>query len=175
MKQGSTDDPFAEDPVDGLEPSEEAESGDERASSEERASAGEPGPANETADPAPERSGSTAGPPTGSVTDTQTATDAASTASDRSGTAESSRSDGQQRQSLPYIHARDGVKDERTQRPVFLRDHVESGIDGLVAEVEAEVGEDVYKTDVTEAAMAVALENPELVLAKLESWGYGWS
>ena len=40
---------------------------------------------------------------------------------------------------------------------------------------ETEVGEDVYKTDVTEAAMAVALENPELVLAKLESWGYGWS
>ena len=129
MKQGSTDDPFAEDPVD------EEQSGDEMAST----------------DSSPD------------------------TASDRSGTVEPTRTEAQQRQSLPYIHARDGVKDGRTQRPVFLRDHVETGIDGLVAEVEAEVGEDVYKTDVTEAAMAVALENPELVLAKLESWGYGWS
>jgi len=80
-----------------------------------------------------------------------------------------------QRQSLPFIHARDGVKDGRTQRPVFLRDHIEDGIDELLAHVEAELGEDVYKTDVTEAAMAIAQENPELVLAKLEEWGYGWS
>jgi hypothetical protein len=80
-----------------------------------------------------------------------------------------------QRQSLPYIHARDGVKDGRTQRPVFLREHVESGIDDLVDQMEDELGEDVYKTDVTEAAMAVAQENPELVLAKLQEWGYGWS
>lgn len=82
---------------------------------------------------------------------------------------------GGQRQSLPYIHSRDGVKDGRTQRPVFLREHVEAGIDDLVDRMEAELGEDVYKTDVTEAAMAVAEENPELVLAKLEEWGYGWS
>lgn len=80
-----------------------------------------------------------------------------------------------ERHSLPYIHARDGVKDGRTQRPVFLRDHVEEGIDELVNRMESELGEDVYKTDVTEAAMAVAEENPELVLAKLEEWGYGWT
>jgi hypothetical protein len=77
------------------------------------------------------------------------------------------------RQSLPYIHARDGVKDGRTQRPVFLREHIEDGIDELLAEMEAELDEDVYKTDLTEAAMAVAQEHPELVLAKLEEWGYG--
>lgn len=77
------------------------------------------------------------------------------------------------RQSLPYIHARDGVKDGRTQRPVFLRDHVEDGIDELLAHMEAELGEDVYKTDVTEAAMAVAQDHPELVLIKLKEWGYG--
>lgn len=78
------------------------------------------------------------------------------------------------RRSLPYIHSRDGVKDGRTQRPVFLRDHVETGIGELVDRMEAELGEDVYKTDVTEAAMVVAQDNPELVLAKLEEWGYGW-
>jgi hypothetical protein len=77
------------------------------------------------------------------------------------------------RQSLPYIHARDGVKDGRTQRPVFLREHIENGIDELLAEMEAELDEDVYKTDLTEAAMAVAQEHPELVVAKLEEWGYG--
>lgn len=79
-----------------------------------------------------------------------------------------------QRQSLPFIHARDGVKDGRTQRPVFLRDHVENGIEELVDRMETELGEDVYKTDVTEAAMVVAQEHPELVLETLEEWGYGW-
>lgn len=77
------------------------------------------------------------------------------------------------RQSLPYIHARDGVKHGRTQRPVFLREHIEDGIDELLAEMEATLDEDVYKTDLTEAAMAVAQEHPELVLAKLKDWGYG--
>jgi len=80
-----------------------------------------------------------------------------------------------QSRSLPYIHSRDGVKDGRTQRPVFLRDHIEDGIDDLVAQMEAEFGEDVYKTDITEAAMAIAQENPQLVREKLDEWGYGWS
>lgn len=78
------------------------------------------------------------------------------------------------RRSLPYIHSRDGVKDGRNQRPVFLRDDIESGIDDLVNKMEAEFGENVYKTDVTEAAMAVAQENPGLVREKLDEWGYGW-
>jgi hypothetical protein len=143
MKQGSTDDPFAEAPDDGDTGEDEpADTGSETAELERESA---PGTAPEDA----ERAGS---PP--------------STEADESGT---------QRGSLPYIHARDGVKDGRTQRPVFLRDHVEAGIDDLVAEVEAELGEDVYKTDVTEAAMAVAQEHPELVREKLESWGYGWS
>lgn len=76
--------------------------------------------------------------------------------------------------SLPYIHSRDGVKDGRKQRPVFLREHIESGIGDLVDQMEAEFGENVYKTDVTEAAMAVAQENPALVQEKLDEWGYGW-
>lgn len=79
-----------------------------------------------------------------------------------------------QRQSLPYIHSRNGVKDGRVQRPIFLREHIEDGIDDLVDQMEDEFGEDVYKTDVTEAAMAVAQEHPELVMEELESWGYGW-
>jgi hypothetical protein len=84
------------------------------------------------------------------------------------------RSDSERSRSLPFIHARDGVKDGRTQRPVFLRDDVEQGIDDLVARMESELDEDVYKTDVTEASMIVAQEHPELVLELLEAWGYGW-
>ena len=125
MKQGSADDPFADD------------SEDEATAETEESVVSEP----EESEPA-----------------TEVAT--ASGSRDRS---------------LPYIHARDGVKDGRTQRPVFLRDHVESGIDELVAEMEAELGTDVYKTDVTEAAMVVAQEHPELVREKLDEWGYGWA
>jgi len=125
MKQGSADDPFAEDPVD-------EESGADATDSEE-------------------------------TTDDTVETDTVET---RIRT---------ERRSLPYIHARDGVKDGRTQRPVFLRDHVEEGIADLVDEMEAEFGERVYKTDVTEAAMVIAQEHPELLAEILEEWGYGWS
>lgn len=124
MKQGSADDPFADDPDDDDSEHKTGES---------------------------ELAGATDSPSTGTDTRTESR--------DRS---------------LPYIHARDGVKDGRKQRPVFLRDHIESGIDDLIAEMEAELGEDVYKTDVTEAAMAVAQEHPELVREKLDEWGYGW-
>ena len=90
------------------------------------------------------------------------------------GGAETSGTPTTQTRSLPYIHSRDGVKDGRKQRPVFLREHIESGIDDLVSQMEAEFGENVYKTDVTEAAMAVAQAHPELVRETLEEWGYGW-
>lgn len=132
MKQGSADDPFADDT---------SEEGDAEQESE-----------LETDNQSPE-------------------TGLASTEKDRStGTTASS-----QTRSLPYIHSRDGVKDGRTQRPIFLRDHIEEGIDDLVTQMEEEFGEDVYKTDITEAAMAVAQENPSLVREKLDEWGYGWS
>jgi hypothetical protein len=131
MKQGSADDPFAEDSTDETKENdrrEEDESSDGPVSSEE-------------SQPLAESPGHTA---------TQT-------------------------HSLPFIHARDGVKDKRKQRPVFLREHIEDGIDDLVDQMEDEFGETVYKTDVTEAAMVVAQKNPELLLEVLEEWGYGWS
>jgi hypothetical protein len=141
MKQGSTDDPFAEEPT------------DERATAEAEAD---------------ER------PPDGAESGDATDTDpSASPPAARHGG--SDRSDAVEQRTLPYIHAREGVKDGRSQRPVFLRDHVESGIDDLVAEMEGSLGEDVYKTDVTEAAMVVAQANPDLVRETLEEWGYGWS
>jgi len=158
MKQGSTDDPFAEEPADSdddtgadVDTPADADTG-----MDEPLTGGDPDPASlpDEADGAARTADRTSG----------------DDADERGPTPENV-----QRGSLPYIHARDGVKDGRTQRPVFLRDHVEAGIDDLLSEMEAELGEDVYKTDVTEAAMAIAQENPELVLAKLEEWGYGWS
>ena len=132
MKQGSADDPFADDASDETDSEQEAELESDNQGTE---------------------------------------TDLASIETDRpTGTTASS-----QTRSLPYIHSRDGVKDGRTQRPIFLRDHIESGIDDLVTQMEEEFGEDVYKTDITEAAMAVAQENPELVRQKLDEWGYGWA
>lgn len=146
MKQGSADDPFADEPEDS------DSAGDESSDTS----------------PSTDRSRDDVSPSTdGSREDLSSS---AETSPD-SETVE--REPDTQQRSLPYIHARDGVKDGRTQRPVFLRDHVEAGIDELVARMEADLGEDVYKTDVTEAAMAVAEENPQLVLAKLEEWGYG--
>lgn len=132
MKQGSADDPFADDASEETDTEKEPEL----------------------------------------ETDNQgTETSLASTETDRS----TSSTATSQTRSLPYIHSRDGVKDGRTQRPIFLRDHIESGIDDLVTQMEDEFGEDVYKTDITEAAMAVAQENPSLVREKLDEWGYGWS
>lgn len=144
MKQGSTDDPFAEDA--DTESEEAPDSGEHTEAETDRAGVEESNGVG------------TEQPPIGGDTEPD---------EDRG------QSEDRQMRSLPYIHARDGVKDGRTQRPVFLRDHIEAGIDELVMQMESELGEDVYKTDVTEAAMAIAQENPELVLAKLEEWGYG--
>lgn len=138
MKQGSADDPFADEVTDDTD---------------------EPTEANATETPSPASDVDQHGEATSVTSD--------EALSEREETAQRTR------RSLPYIHARDGVKDGRTQRPVFLREHIEEGIGELLAEMEAELDEEVYKTDLTEAAMAVAQEHPELVVAKLEEWGYG--
>lgn len=78
------------------------------------------------------------------------------------------------RRSLPYIHSRDYVKEKRQQRPVFLREQTEDGISDLVDAVEDDLGEEVYQTDVLEAAMEVAIENPKLVAEKCRDYGYDW-
>jgi hypothetical protein len=81
---------------------------------------------------------------------------------------------GSQKQSLPYIYARDSVKDGRQQRPIFLRDEIEDGIPELVSGLEETFDENVYRTDVLEAAVLVAQEHPGLIREVLSEWGYGW-
>lgn len=142
MKQGSTDDPFAD------------------------------APAEEERDDEPDDDGPNAPAPSGLGSDSD---GASSGADERSaGSSETVRrgTDPHER-TLPYIHARDSVKDGRTQRPIFLRDEIEAGVDELVDDVEDRIGGTVYKTDVMEAAVVLAQENPDLVEAKLREWGYG--
>ena len=113
------------------------------------------------------------------VTDSNSGNDDGTASSDVDADAEESRSERQEGSasesgSLPYIYSRDSVKDGRQQRPIFLRDELEDGIPELVADLESAFGETVYRTDVMEAAVVIAQENPELVEAKLAEWGYGW-
>lgn len=75
---------------------------------------------------------------------------------------------------IPYKFRRDSVKADRNQRPIFLRSHVEDRESEFLRELEAQLGEDVYKTDALEAAIVVAMDNPELVAEELREWGYDW-
>jgi hypothetical protein len=128
MKQGSTDDPFADDP--------------------ERA---ETPAADPDADSPSRRTGRT-----------------------DSAEPDTTQDDGSP--AIPYIYMRDAVKEGRNQRPVYLRECNEDRIPELVDAVEDLLGEDVTKTDVLEAAMETAIENPDLVAETLrtERYGYDW-
>ncbi len=75
-------------------------------------------------------------------------------------------------ESYPYKLRRANVNDDRQQVPFFLRDHVLDGEQELKNELETRLGETVYKSDYREAAMEIALENPEQVAEKLREWGY---
>lgn len=140
MKQGSTDDPFAEDPA----PSAEAAS-------------------------APEQ------------TETETEKSSSSNTALQSSNSQPSESEDTSRDTsvsriLPYIYKRDAVKEGRTQRPVYLREYNEDRIPELMDAVEERLGEEVMKTDLLEAAMETAIENPELVteILRTERYGYEW-
>jgi hypothetical protein len=141
MKQGSTDDPFAEDTTSETGTDTDDDTGESRIKDPETQ------PSQDT----------TAG---------GTAEESNAAGTDDDSGSEASR--------LPYIYARDSVKDGRQQRPIFLRDGIEDGIPELVGELEDRFDENVYRTDVMEAAVEVAQEHPDLLEAKLEEWGYGW-
>ncbi|KAA9396161.1 hypothetical protein Har1130_16270 [Haloarcula sp. CBA1130] len=75
---------------------------------------------------------------------------------------------------IPYKFRRDSVKQDRKQRPIFIRPEVEDRESTFLRNLEDQVGEDVYKTDALEAALVVAMDNPDLVAEKLREWGYDW-
>lgn len=77
--------------------------------------------------------------------------------------------------SLPYLAKRQlrglSVKDERNQIPFFLRNEVQRGEKALHRTVEDELGQDVNKTDLREAAYVFAQQHPEGVAETLRKWG----
>lgn len=123
---------------------------------------GEADPTDETAAEAkPSETTASPGSATGSTTESDGATDV------------DSSSDGRPRMSsIPYKLRRDKVNEGRSQVPYFLREEIVEAEDDLQDELEAVLGETVYKSDYREAAMVVAQRNPDLVAEVLREWGY---
>ncbi|MDL0134754.1 hypothetical protein [Halobacterium salinarum] len=76
------------------------------------------------------------------------------------------------REGLPYIFSRNGVKDDRKMVQYFLRDETKACEGDVKQAVERELGTDVYLTDLREALVRVAAEHPEEVADELRDWGY---
>ncbi|WP_135305931.1 hypothetical protein [Haloarcula amylovorans] len=144
MKAGSGDDPFAE-----------IEERDEPAG---------------VADDATEAAAETTGRQTGAPVDDDDRNDATAGADADADDATTESAP----PSIPYKFRRSSVKEGRTQRPIFVRPHVEERESDFLRELEDDLGEDVYKTDALEAALVVAMNNPDLVADELREWGYDW-
>lgn len=76
---------------------------------------------------------------------------------------------------LPYLARRQlkdkSVKADRDQVPFFLRQQVQQGERELRRAVEDDLGQEVGKTDLREAAYVYAQRNPEGVADILREWG----
>ncbi|QAU14576.1 hypothetical protein EKH57_17495 (plasmid) [Halorubrum sp. BOL3-1] len=74
---------------------------------------------------------------------------------------------------LPWIHRRDGVKDDRSHKTVHYTEHtLKRERRELLGAVEDELGEDVELTDAREAAYLVGMDHVEEVADLLQEWGY---
>lgn len=77
------------------------------------------------------------------------------------------------RDDIPWVLRRSRVKDGRPEMiPIYVREETADAEADFVRSVEDAVGKDVYKFDVREAAMLVAMNHPEEVAAQLNDWGY---
>lgn len=76
------------------------------------------------------------------------------------------------RNDLPYIFRRNGVKDDRKMIQYFLRDDTEDIEADAKHAVEQELGTDVYLTDLREALVRVGAEHVDEVADELREWGY---
>lgn len=76
---------------------------------------------------------------------------------------------------LPYLPRRqlkgDSVKADRDQVLFFLRDRVQQGERDFRKSVEDEIGKEINKTDLREAAYVFAQRNPDGVADVLREWG----
>lgn len=143
MKSGTGEDPFADDP----EPTDQDEESAAENSETEDAS---PEPADET-----ESSG----------TDESAGSGVTSSPADTDSTLD--------RDDIPWVLRRSRVKDGRPEMiPMYVREETANREPEFVRTVEEAVGKDVYKFDVREAALLVAMNHPEEVAEQLNRWGY---
>jgi len=73
---------------------------------------------------------------------------------------------------IPYKFRRNTVKEDRQHVPLYLRDHVLQSEKRFRTTVEEQLGEDVPKADLREAAYIVAQRHPDLVADELRKWGF---
>lgn len=76
---------------------------------------------------------------------------------------------------IPYVLERKRVKEGRDDvRQFFLREGASEGERQLKLDVEDELGKEVRKLDLREAAYLVAQRHPEEVAEELREWGYDY-
>ena len=74
---------------------------------------------------------------------------------------------------LPWIHRRDGVKDDRDHKTIHYTEHtVKRERRELRPALEERLGDDVELTDAREAAYLVGMDHVEEVADVLREWGY---
>ncbi|WP_241981573.1 DUF3067 family protein [Halorubrum sp. GN11_10-6_MGM] len=74
---------------------------------------------------------------------------------------------------LPWIHRRDGVKDDRDHKTIHYTEHtVKRERRELRPALEERLGDDVELTDAREAAYLVGMEHLDEVANVLREWGY---
>lgn len=87
---------------------------------------------------------------------------------------ESQQNEGVKRDNdLPWLFTRDGVKQSRDHTfQLHLRSDTREQEKRFQTDVEELLGEDVYRTDLREAALLVAMEHPDEVADQLRDWGH---
>lgn len=74
---------------------------------------------------------------------------------------------------LPWIHRRDGVKDDRDHKTIHYTEHtVKRERRELRPALEQRLGDDVELTDAREAAYLVGMDHVDEVADVLREWGY---
>ncbi len=144
MKKGTGDDPFADDEPEDSEEEQPIDADGEADDDEFTLSDADTASTSTTASPSTSPSMST-------ETETETTT-------------------------LPYYQRRSSVKEDRDDvLQFFVREETAQGEDDLERAVAADLDirpKELYKLDLREAALLVAMEHPEEVAEKLRDWGY---
>jgi hypothetical protein len=91
------------------------------------------------------------------------------------GTETETATDSSPTRTLPYIHSRDTVKEDRPNvHQLFVREETDREAKRAEMELEDVLGEDVYRLDAREAIYLAGMQNLGDAAALLREWGYDW-